>query len=153
MTISVDLIKQLRKTTGAGVADCRAAFEESSGDVKKAEILLREKGFEKAAKKEGRETSQGLIESYIHQNNRVGVLLELLCETDFVARTDEFKHLAHELSMQIAAMNPKDTGELMNQEYIRDPSKKVAELVRETVAKLGENIKIARFQRFTLGEE
>jgi elongation factor Ts len=115
--------------------------------MKKAEEILRKKGFEKAAKKSDRETGQGLVESYVHQTGKVGVLVSVLCETDFVARTDEFKHLAHEVAMQIAAMNPKDVDALLKQEYIRDGSKTINDLVTEAIAKLGENIKISEFKR------
>lgn len=152
MNISTDLIKKLREKTAAGIADCRVALEEARGDLKKAEEILKTKGFEKAAKKADRATGEGLVESYIHANGRVGVLVEILCETDFVARTDEFKNLAHEVAMQIAAMNPKDVKALMEQEYIRDASKKIENLVKETIAKLGENIKIEKFQRFEIGK-
>lgn len=152
MAIDINLIKLLRKKTGAGIADVREALEKSSGDLKKAEGALKKRGFERAAGKAGRETSQGLIESYIHQNSRVGVLLELLCETDFVARTDEFKNLAHELCLQVASMNPKDSLVLLKQEYVRDPSKTVGDLIGEAIAKLGENIIVARFSRIELGK-
>jgi elongation factor Ts len=151
MAVDVALIKQLRDKTGAGVADCREALEESKNDLKKAEEYLSKKGFEKAAKKVGRETKSGIIDSYIH-GGRVGVLVELLCETDFVARTDEFRTLAHEISLQVASMNPKDGAALLKQEYIRDPQKKISDLVRETIAKLGENISIGRFSRVELGK-
>lgn len=152
MAVDVNLIKQLREKTGAGVADIREALEESSNDLKKAEELLHQKGFEKAAKKSDRETNSGLIDSYIHQG-RVGVLVELLCETDFVARTEEFKTLAHEIAMQVASMNPKDALALSKQEYIRDPEKTIGDLVKEAIAKLGENIIVARFTRFELGQQ
>jgi elongation factor Ts len=152
MTIDVSLIKELREKTGAGVADCREALEKSSGDLKKAEEYLRKQGFEKAAKKGDRATNAGLIDSYIHQG-RVGVIVELLCETDFVARTDEFKTLAHEISMQVASMNPKDGPALLKQEYIRDPQKTISDLVKEAIAKLGENITLGRFSRFELGKD
>ncbi len=151
MAIDVNLIKQLREKTGAGVADIREALEESKNDLKKAEEILKTKGFEKAAKKGDRETNAGLIDSYLHQG-RVGALVELMCETDFVARTDEFKSLAHEISMQVASMNPKTVKDLEKQEYIRDPSKTISDLVKEAIAKLGENIAIGRFQRFELGK-
>jgi len=108
--------------------------------------------LEKAAKKSDRVTSQGLIESYIHQNGRVGVLVEVLCETDFVARTDIFKDLVHEICMQVAAMNPKDVKALLAQEYIRDGSRTIGNLVKEAIAKLGENIVVKRLQRFEIGE-
>ncbi|MDP3987778.1 MAG: translation elongation factor Ts [Candidatus Levybacteria bacterium] len=149
--VDIQLLKKLREETQVSIADCRRALEETEGDYKKALDWLKQHGIEKASKKESRETSQGIIESYIHQNGRVGVLIELLCETDFVARTDEFKNLAHEVAMQIAAMNSKDVDTLLKQEYIRDNSKTVADLIKEVIAKLGENIQIKRFQRFELG--
>ncbi len=151
-TVNIELLKKLREETQVSLADCRKALEETNNDYNKAIEWLRKHGIEKAAKKSERETSQGLIESYIHQNGRVGVLLEMSCETDFVARTAEFKHLAHEVAMQVAAMNPKDVDTLLKQEYIRDGSKTIEQLVKETIAKLGENIVIKRFQRFALGE-
>ena len=151
MAVSLELIKQLRGKTSAGVADIRSALEEAKGDLKKAEEILRQKGFEKAAKKGNRATSAGLIESYIHQG-RVGALVEVLCETDFVARTDEFKTLTHEIAMQVASMNPKDSSDLLKQEYIRDPSKTIGDLIKEAIAILGENIIVARFSRFELGK-
>lgn len=147
MNISAQQIKELREKTQAGFADCKMALDEARCDMKKAEEILRKKGFEKAAKKADRETGQGLVESYVHQTGKVGVLVSVLCETDFVARTDEFKHLAHEVAMQIAAMNPKDTEALSKQEYIRDGSRTINDLVTETIAKLGENIKISDFKR------
>lgn len=151
MSVDVNLIKQLREKTGAGIADCREVLEESKGDMKKAEELLKARGFEKAAKKGDRATNSGLIESYVH-GGRVGVMVELMCETDFVARTDEFKTLAHEIAMQIASMSPKTVKDLEKQEYIRDASKTIGELVKEAIAKLGENITIGRFERFELGK-
>ena len=152
MTVDVNLIKTLREKTGAGIADCREVLEESKGDIKKAEELLKARGFEKAAKKGDRATNAGLIDSYVH-NGRVGSMVELMCETDFVARTDEFKELAHEISMQVAAMNPKDVASLLKQEYIRDSSKTISDLVTSAIATMGENIKIARFSRFEVGHE
>ncbi len=147
MNISATQIKELRELTQAGFADCKNALEEAEGDMKKAQEILRKKGFEKAAKKGDRATGQGLVESYVHQNGKVGVLVSLLCETDFVARTDEFKFLAHEIAMQVAAMNPKDTAALLKQEYIRDGSRTINDLVTETIAKLGENIQLGSFSR------
>lgn len=148
--INIKVIKKLREATGTSVADCRMVLEESGGDYQKALKLIKVKGFEKAQKKVGRETSEGLIEAYIHQNGRVGAMVAVLCETDFVARTNEFKNLAHELAMQVAAMNPKNVDSLLKQEYIRDNSKTVNELIKETIAKLGENIILKRFQRFEI---
>lgn len=152
MNISIDLLKKLREETQAGVADCRKALEDAKGDYEKAKALLLERGLEKASKKEDRETSQGIIESYVHGNGKVGVLVDLRCETDFVARTDEFKKLAHELTLQIAAMSPKDVEELLKSDYIRDTKLTMQALIKQTIAKLGENITVAKFTRMTLGE-
>ncbi len=147
----IQLLKKLREETQVSIADCRKALEETNNDFEKAKEWLRVHGIEKAGKKAERETSQGLIDSYIHQNGRVGVLLELSCETDFVARTDEFKNLSHEISMQITAMNPTDVQSLLKQEYIRDGSKTIEDMVKEAIAKIGENIVIKRFARYELG--
>ena len=143
-------IRKLRELTSAGFADCKSALEEAKGDLKKAEEILKEKGIAKAAKKGDRETGSGLVETYVHLNGRIGVVLSVLCETDFVARTDEFKTLAHEVAMQIAAMNPENTEELLKQEYIRDGSKTIEDLVKENIAKLGENIQIGKFSRLEI---
>lgn len=150
-SVSLEQLKKLRNETYASIADCRRALEESDGDYNKAIIWLKKHGIEKAERKSDRQTSQGLIESYIHQNGRVGALVEILCETDFVARTSEFKILAHEIAMQVASMNPKDIESLLKQEYIRDASKTVGTLVKETIAKLGENIVVAQFGRLEVG--
>ena len=152
MKISIEDLKKLREATSAGVADCRQALEDAGGNYEKAKKLLIERGLEKAAKKEGKETSQGVIASYVHATGKVGVLLELRCETDFVERTDEFKNLAHELTLQIAAMNPKDVKALLASPYIRDAGQTMEQLVKITIAKVGENITIARFTRMQLGE-
>jgi len=153
MKVSVSDIKKLREKTGAGIADCRLALEEAIGDFKKAVEILKDKGIEKAAKKSQREVKAGLVETYVHLGGKVGSMVEIACETDFVARTDEFKSLSHEVAMQVAAMNPKNVDELLRQEYIRDTSKKIGDLVKETIAKLGENIIVRRFSRFKLGGE
>ena len=150
--VDITLLKKLRNETSVSLADCRKALEEASNDYKKALEILRKNGLEKAAKKAERETKQGLVGSYIHQNGRVGALVEILCETDFVSRTDEFKNLVHEIGMQIAAMNPKDVTDLLKEEYIRDPKKTIDVLVKEAIAKTGENIVVKRFQRFEIGE-
>jgi elongation factor Ts len=152
MQINLNDLKKLRSETAAGVSDIRQALEDAKGDYEKAKKLLIERGLEKAAKKEGKETSQGVVESYIHAGGKVGVLVELRCETDFVARTDEFKGLAHELTLQIAAMNPKDVATLLDSAYIRDPKVAIKDLVKQTIAKVGENITVARFIRMQLGE-
>ncbi len=147
----ISLLKKLREETQVSIADCRKALEESNNDYQKALSWLKKHGIEKAEKKESRQTSQGLIESYVHQSGRIGVLLEILCETDFVARTQEFKNLAHELCLQIASMTPKNVEELLKQEYIRDPQIKVGDLVKQAIGKIGENIIVQRFERFELG--
>jgi len=152
MSIDIKLIKKLRDETQISVSDCRTALEESNGDYKKALERIRRKGLEKAEKKSDRETSQGLIESYIHQNGKVGAMVEVLCETDFVARTDEFKKLSHDIAMQIAAMAPIDVDSLLKQEYIKDGSKTIHDLIKETIAKIGENIVVKRFSRLELGK-
>lgn len=152
MNISLDLLKRLREETSAGVSDCRQALEDAKGDYGKAKKFLIERGLEKAAKKEGKETSQGLIESYVH-GGRVGVLVELRSETDFVARNEEFKKLAHEIALQVAAMNPKNVEELLKTPYIRDAGQTIGDLVKQTIAKVGENITVARISRIALGEK
>jgi elongation factor Ts len=150
--ISMDLIKELREKTSAGVMDCRKALEEANGNIEKAAEILRKKGIEKAEKKADRVTEQGLIEAYIHQTGKIGAMVEVLCETDFVARTEDFKSLCHELAMQVASMNPKDKEDLLKQEYIRDGSKTISDLIKETIAKLGENIVVKRIARIGIGE-
>lgn len=150
MSVDITLLKRLRNETSASIADCRKALEETNSDYKKALLWLQKHGIEKAGKKSDRKTSQGLIECYIHQNGRVGAMIEILCETDFVARTSEFKTLAHEISMQVVAMSPKDVPALLKQEYIRDSSKSMDGLIKEAIAKLGENIVVKRFQRFEI---
>jgi elongation factor Ts len=150
--VDIELLKKLRNETLVSLADCRKALEETRNDYRKALDILKKSGLEKAAKKAERETLQGMIGSYIHQNGRVGVLVEVLCETDFVALTDEFKNLVHEVGMQIAAMNPKDVPALLKQEYIRDPKETMELVIKGVIAKLGENIVVKRFQRFEIGE-
>ena len=151
MDIKIEDIKKLRSKTGAGIADCRRALEKTKGDFKKAEELLKSWGVDKAAQKSDRAVGAGLVETYIHAGGRVGALIEINCETDFVTKTDEFKNLAHEVVMQVAAMDPKDVEELLRQEYIRDSSKKIDDLVKEVITKVGENIIVKRFIRFELG--
>ncbi len=166
MQISTDTIKDLREKTGAGVMDCKKALTEAKGNVEKAIQLLNERGIALAEKKSERVAQQGLIESYVHPGGKIGVLVEVNCETDFVARTDEFKDLAHNLALQVAAMCPEcvsqdemsketdadpKTACLLLQPYIKDPNKTIQEVVTEIIAKVGENIKIRRFVRFELG--
>ncbi len=148
----INLLKKLRQETQAGIADVRKALEEADNDYDRAKAWLKKHGLEKASKKEGRETSQGLIETYVHGNGRIGAVVELLCETDFVARTDEFKKLAHEIAMQVSAMNPTNVQDLLKQEYIRDSSMTIEALIKAEIAKLGENITVKKFQRFEIGD-
>ena len=152
MNFSIDTLKKLREETQAGVADCRQALEDAGGDYAKAKKLISERGLEKAAKKEGKTTSEGLIESYIHANGKIGALISLQCETDFVARNDAFKALAHEVAMQVAAMNPKTVDELLQSAYIRDGKQTIADLIKLTIAKVGENITVTKFTRLVIGE-
>lgn len=152
MAVDIELLKKLRTETGVSLADCRKALEKADNDYEKAKEILRKSGLEKAAKKSEREAKQGIVHAYIHGGGRVGTLIELSCETDFVARTDEFKKLAHEIALQISAMNPKDVDTLFKQEYIRDSLRTVETMVKETISKLGENILVKRFQRFEIGE-
>lgn len=147
MKISVKDISKLRSETSCGIMDCKKALQENEGDFARAKIWLEKKGKSSAAKKIGRITSAGIVESYIHLDARVGVLIKLSCETDFAARNKEFKKLAHEICLQIASMKPKNVQALLNQEYVRDSSRKIDSLVKETIAKLGENIKIEGFER------
>lgn len=142
-------IQRLREITGAGVMDCKRALDDAQGDFEAALNLIRERGLVKAEKKSDRSTGAGLLETYVH-NNRVGVLLELRCETDFVARAEAFRQLAHELVMQIAAMNPADVEILIKQPYIKDESMIIEDLIKKNIALLGENIKIERFCRYEL---
>ncbi|MDF1499090.1 MAG: translation elongation factor Ts [Anaerolineales bacterium] len=197
MSIPAEDIKALREKTGAGILDCRKALEEADGDIEKAIIVLREKGMADAEKRSERETSNGILELYSHIGGRVGVMVEVNCETDFVARTPEFQELAHEIALQVAAMSPRwvteqgvpeetlkteediarkralDEGKpenvidrivegrvnkfldetcLLRQEYIRDESKTIDELIKETIVAIGENISVRRFVRWEVGE-
>jgi len=141
------LVKELRSLCGAGISDCQKALEEANGDVKKALTILQKQGQEIAAKKAEREAREGVVAAYVHANQKIGAMVALSCETDFVARTGEFKNLAYELAMQVAAMAPTSNEELLEQEYIRDPQIKVKELIAQAVGKIGENIKIREFIR------
>jgi elongation factor Ts len=166
LEISKDMIKELRGQSGAGIMDCRNALLSTDGDMEKAFEILKEKGLLKAQKKAERATDQGLVEAYIHTAGRIGAMIEVNCETDFVARTSEFKELAHCLAMQVAALSPKYISEeeipegtdvepqescLLQQPYIRDPSRTVKDVIVETIAKVGENIRVSRFIKYELG--
>lgn len=194
---SLAQVKELRERTGVGIVDCQKALNESGGDIEKAIVYLREKGLAAAAKKAGRAAAQGVISSYIHGGGRIGVLVEVNCETDFVARTEEFQRFVKDVAMQIAAANPryvrreevpeeerarereiyraqtaqsgkppavidrivegkleKFFGEacLLEQPFIRDPGKTVEQLVKDLIARTGENVVVRRFARFQIGE-
>jgi elongation factor Ts len=178
LQVSTTAIKDLREKTGAGVMDCKKALLEAEGNLEKAIEILNQRGIALAHKKAERVADQGIIEAYVHPGGRIGVLVEVNCETDFVARTDEFKDLAHNLALQIAAMcpqfiSPEDMAQeaeteaeaetetdadadaktacLLLQPYIKEPDKTVQDIVTETIAKVGENIKVRRFIRFELG--
>ena len=195
--ISAQQVKELRVRTGAGIIDCRNALAEANGDLEKAQLVLRAKGLAAAEKKSGRVAKEGLVEAYIHSEGRLGVLVEVNCETDFVARTPEFKTLAHDVALQIAATDPRYVSRdevpaeviaterevylaqakaerkpdyiapkiaegklekwfatvcLLDQPFVRDDSRKIADVVKAAIAKTGENIQIRRFARFRLGE-
>lgn len=150
--ITADIIRDLRKKTGAPVMRTKKVLEELKGDTKKAEIILREEGFEKVAKRKGRETGQGVVGVYEHYSGKVVGVVELLCETDFVARNELFVELSHNLAMQVASMDPRSSDSLLEMDYIKDPSKKVAELVKEVIAKTGENIRVGKIFRLELGK-
>jgi elongation factor Ts len=168
LKISTETIKELREQSGAGIMECRSALLSTEGDVSKALLVLKEKGLLKALKKAERATTQGLIEAYIHTAGRIGAMVEVNCETDFVARTDEFKELAHCLAMQVAAQSPQFISEeevpegadvepqqacLLLQPYIKDPTMTVKDIITETIAKVGENIRVSRFTRYELGDQ
>ena len=168
VAVTAEDVKRLREATNAGVMDCKRALDEMGGDFEKAVKYLREQGIAGADKKASRETSQGLVDSYIHAGGRIGVLVEVNCETDFVARTDAFKQLVHDIAMQVAgipttlAVNedelPADAEGsveetvLMKQHFIKDSSRTIEQLVKEAIATTGENIRIRRFTRYELGQ-
>jgi elongation factor Ts len=152
MASSKDDVKRLREETGAGVMDCKRALDETKGDFEKARTLIKERGLAKAKEKEDREAREGVVEAYVHAGGRIGAMVELSSETDFVARNPDFRGLAREIAMQVAAMAPKDIEELLRQAYIRDASKTVGELVTGIAATTGENVRVRRFMRFQLGE-
>ena len=167
MVVSTEAVKELRQRTGAGVMECKRALEEAEGDMERAAEILRQRGLALAEARAHRSTTQGLVECYIHAGGRIGAMVELNCETDFVARTDAFKALAHDLAMQVAATGPLsispddlppetegDPNEicLLLQPYIRDPSRTIQELVSDAIAQTKENIQVRRFARFELGQ-
>jgi len=166
LEISANTVKELRQKTGAGVMDCKKALTEAGGNFDKACALITERGLAIAQKKSDRIAEQGVIECYVHTGNHLGVMVELNCETDFVARTPEFKELAHNIALQVSAMSPRYVSRedvpagteddpaaicLLLQPFIKDPAKSIQDIITETVAKTGENVKVRRFVRFELG--
>jgi elongation factor Ts len=166
MNVSTKAIKEVRDRTEAGILECKDALLEAGGDVEKAIEVLKCRGLAIAEKKAARIANEGVIEAYVHHTGRVGALVEVNCETDFVARTNEFRQLAHDLAMQVVATSPQfitaaeipaaaelDPQEacLLLQPFIKEPDKTIEEIIAETVAKVGENIKVRRFARFELG--
>lgn len=147
--IDLEKLKKLREETSISVSECRQALEDANGDYNKALEILRSKAAEKAAKKADRETGEGIVETYVH-GRKIGVMVMILCETDFVAKTDEFKHLAHEIALQIASMNPETVEELLKQEFIKEPSKTIDQMVKEAIHKTGENIVVKQFVRYQI---
>jgi elongation factor Ts len=160
------MVKELRDASGSGVMDAKRALEEANGDMQEAAAILRERGLAAAAKRAERETGQGVVDTYIHAGGRIGALVEVNCETDFVANTDEFRSLVHEIAMQVAAMNPSvvsaeerpqelegadEEVALLSQPWVKDASKSISDLVQDSMAKTGENIRVRRFARFELG--
>ena len=168
MKIPIEAVKELRNKTNAGIADCNKALLEVGGDIDKAIECLKQRGAAIAEKKKDAATTEGVIEAYIHHTKRIGTLVELNCETDFVAHTNEFKELAHDLAMQIAANAPQfltiedmppetetdpQAACLLSQPFIKEPTKTVQEVITETIGEVGENIKVRRFARFELGAD
>ena len=147
MGIDKETIQKLRDETGAGVMDCKKALEEADSDIEKAKEVIKEKGIILASKKSERKTGAGFLKAYIH-NDRVGILMEIRAETDFAVKSDPFQKLAHELAMQIAAMDPEDVDELLEQPFVKNESKTVGETIKEVVAEVGENINVKNFVRY-----
>ena len=167
MPVTTDSIKELRDRSGAGIMDCKRALEAADGVIEEAEKLLAQKGLALASKKAGRTADQGVVDFYVHSGGRLGAMIEVNCETDFVARTDQFKALAHDLAMQVAAMEPvyirsdevpdgyprpAEEVALLSQAFIKDPSKSIQDLVNEAIGQLRENIQVRRFTRFEIGK-
>jgi elongation factor Ts len=150
MNITTEQIKNLRDATGVSVMQCKKALEEAEGDLEKAKIILRKISKQSADKKAGRSLGAGTVASYIHSNGTVGAMVELLCETDFVARNEDFKTLARDITMHITAMDPENLEELLNQEFIKSPDKTIKNLIEEAIQKFGEKTEIGRFVRFSI---
>ncbi len=148
--ISLEQVKSLREKTGLSMADVKKALTEAGGDEAKALEALAARGGDIAAKKAGRELKAGIVDAYIHANRQTGAMVELLCETDFVARTDEFQAMAHDIAMHVTAMKPASLEELLEQPFIKNPEQTVGALLTSAIAKIGENIQLARFETFAV---
>jgi len=151
--ISTADLKKLREETGARILDCKKALEEANGDLKKAKKIVEAKGLARAEKKADRETKAGYVASYVHNNGLIAALVEIQCETDFVAQNQEFKDVAKDIAMQVTAMNPADVKELFEQDFIKDPSKTIENLLKSLSGKIGEKMILKRFVRFEVGQE
>lgn len=152
MAISTELVRQLRQETGARIMDCKKALEEAQGDLQLAKKYVQEKGLARAEKSSDRETAVGYIASYTHATGQIASLLELQCETDFVAQNEEFRQLAKDLAMQVVAMDPEDNATLLNQDFIRDNGQSVEMTIKALSGKIGEKFVLSRFVRFMIGE-
>ncbi len=148
--VKIEDLKKIREITGVSIDAIRKALEEAGGAVEKTLELLKERGALVAANKAGRQTGEGIVFSYIHANGKVGVMVKILCETDFVARTEQFKELGHEIAMHIAAMNPANIEELVAQPYVRNQEQTIDQLVKDYISKLGEKIQNGEFCRFEI---
>lgn len=148
--IDFSTVKQLRERTDASMSACKNALEKAGGDMDKAMVFLREEGNKVAEKKAARQTGIGIVEAYVHTTQRIGALLEIRSETDFVARNQEFQKLAHDIAMHIAALSPQSIPQLLGQPFIKDESKTIDDLLKEAIARFGENIQIAQFSRFEI---
>ena len=146
----IELVKKIRQETSLGIMEIKSAVEEAGGDEKKAKEILKEKGYKKAESKTERETHQGRVATYTHSTGKIGVMVELLCETDFVAKHEDFLALSKDVCLQIAAMNPENVEDLLKQEFIKDSSKTIEQMIKTLVAKFGENMKLTRFARFEI---
>lgn len=152
MSFTPDDVKKLREETGAGIMDCKKALEKSNGDYEAAREIVRLTGMARAEKKADRETKEGYVASYVHATGKTAALVEILCETDFVARNDEFRALAKDVAMQVVAMKPANVEELLAQEFIKNPSQTIEEIVKALSGKIGEKFEVKRFARMSVGE-
>ena len=148
--ITIDYIRKLREETGVSISECKKALEEAKGNIGLAKEILKKRGKEFAQRQSKRKAKEGLIATYLHPDKQIGVILELNCETDFVSRSEDFQKLAHELCLQIAAMNPQDVDSLFTQPWVKDETKTVKDLIDSYIAKLGENIVVKIFNRYEI---